>query len=92
MPRRIAPENFFRNTGLPTIMRKNQPLVRGRILGGKCAREPPPGSAAKHCRFLDTGGGGGGASANTPLPSLYKVPATPPTFSGSPIKEGQYQK
>ena len=28
MPRRNAPESFFfRGTGLPTVMRKNQPLV-----------------------------------------------------------------
>ena len=48
---------FFRGTGLPTAVRKTNPWFRGQILGGKCAQEPTPGSAVKHCRFLDTGGG-----------------------------------
>ena len=46
---------FFRGTGLPTVMRKNQPLVPRSNFG---AQEPTPGSAVEHCRFLDTGGGG----------------------------------
>ena len=58
MPWRNVPENFFRGTVLPTVMRKNQPLVPRSNFGGKCAQEPPPGSAVKHCRFLGTGGGG----------------------------------
>ena len=59
MLRRNAPEIFFfRGTGLPTVMRKNQPLVPRSNFG---AQELTPGSAVEHCRFLDTGGGGGGA-------------------------------
>ena len=40
MSRRNAPENFFfRGTGLPRVMRKNQPLVPRSNFGGKaCAR------------------------------------------------------
>ena len=39
MSRRNAPENFFfRGTGLPTVMHKNQPLVPRSNFGGKaCA-------------------------------------------------------
>ena len=40
---------------------RTNPWFRGRILGGKRAQEPTPGSAVKHCWFLDTGGGGGDA-------------------------------
>ena len=43
MSRRNAPEIFFfRGTGLPTAVRKNQPLVRRSNFGGKvCARTDP---------------------------------------------------
>ena len=43
--------------GCPRSCARTNPWFRGRILGGKCAQEPPPGSAVKHCRFLGTGGG-----------------------------------
>ena len=42
MPWRNTPENFFRGTGLPTVMRKHQPLVPRSNFGGKvCARTAP---------------------------------------------------
>ena len=57
---RNAPENFFSAVrGCPRPCARTNPWFRGQILGGKCAQEPTPGSAVKHCRFLDTGGGGG---------------------------------
>ena len=62
MPWRNAPGIFFRGTGLPTVMRKNKPLVPRSNFGGECAQEPPPCSAVKHCRFLGTGGGGAPSS------------------------------
>ena len=59
MPRRNAPEIFFRGTGLPTVMRKNQPLVPPSNFWGKaCARTAPwfcgqtlpvPGHRGKVC-------------------------------------------
>ena len=49
MPRRNVPENFFRGTGLPTVMRKNRPLVPGSNIAGSWAR--------------GGGGGGGGGCA-----------------------------
>ena len=59
MPWRNTPENFFSAVGgCPQSCARTNPWFRGRILGGKCAQEPPPGSAVKHCRFLGTGGGG----------------------------------
>ena len=57
---RNAPENFFSAVrGCPRPCARTNPWFRGQILGEKCAQEPTPGSAVKHCRFLDTGGGGG---------------------------------
>ena len=43
MPRRNAPEKkISRSTGLPTVVRKNQPLVPRSNFGGKaCARTAP---------------------------------------------------
>ena len=59
MFRRNAPENFFSAVrGCPRLCARTNPWFRGQILGEKCAQEPTPGSAVKHCRFLDTGGGG----------------------------------
>ena len=58
VPAQRAGKFFFRGTGLPTAVRKNQPLVPRSNLGGKRAQEPTPGSAVKHCWFLDTGRGG----------------------------------
>ena len=58
MPRRHAPENFPRCTGLPTVMRKKQPLVPRSNFGGKvCARTAPwfRGQALPVPRY---GGGG----------------------------------
>ena len=58
MSRRNAPENFFSAVrGCPQPCARTNPWFRGQILGEKCAQEPTPGSAVKHCRFLDTGGG-----------------------------------
>ena len=45
--------------GCPWSCARTNPWFCGQILGEKCAQEPTPGSAIKHCRFLDTGGGGG---------------------------------
>ena len=59
MPWRNAPEIFFFcGTGLPTVMRKNQPLVPRSNLGGNACSRTAPCSAVKHCWFLGTGGGG----------------------------------
>ena len=58
MPWRNTPDNFFSAVrGCPRSCARTNPWFRGRILGGKCVQEPPPGSAVKHCRFLDRGGG-----------------------------------
>ena len=58
MSRRNAPEIFFSAVrGCPPPCARTNPWFRGHILGEKCAQEPTPGSAVKHCRFLDTGGG-----------------------------------
>ena len=60
MSRRNAPEIFFSAVrGCSRPCARTNPWFRGQILGEKCAQEPTPGSAVKHCRFLDTGGGGG---------------------------------
>ena len=60
MPRCKAPENVFSAVrGCPRSCTRTNHCIRGRILGGQCAQESPPGSAVKHCRFLDTGAGGG---------------------------------
>ena len=60
MSRRNTPENFFSAVrGCPRLCARTNPWFRGQILEEKCAQEPTPGSAVKHCRFLDTGGGGG---------------------------------
>ena len=57
---RNAPEIFFSAVrGCPRSCARTNPWFRGRILGEKCAQEPTPGSAVKHCRFLGTGDGGG---------------------------------
>ena len=58
MPWRNTPEKFFSaGRGCPRSCARTNPWFCGRILGGKCAQESPPGSAVKHCRFLGTGGG-----------------------------------
>ena len=59
MSRPNVPENFFSAVrGCPRPCARTNPWFRGQIFGEKCAQEPTPGSAVKHCRFLDTGGGG----------------------------------
>ena len=64
MSRRNAPENFFfRGTGLPTVVRKNQPLVPRSNLGGKvCARTDP---WFRGQTLLVPGHGGGGGTRPT---------------------------
>ena len=57
VPAQRAGKCFFRGTGLPTAVRKNQPLVPRSNFGGKVCARTDPGSAVKHCRFLDKGGG-----------------------------------
>ena len=58
MSRRNAPENFFSAVrGCSRLCARTNPWFHSQILGEKCAQEPTPGSAVKHCRFLDTGGG-----------------------------------
>ena len=54
MPRRVG-NFFFRSTGLPTVMRKNQPLVLRSNFG---VQESTPGSAVEHCRVPGHRGGG----------------------------------
>ena len=51
---------------------RTNPWFRGRILGGKRAQEPTPGSAFEHCRFLDTGGGGATSSKHTFAPKCRR--------------------
>ena len=46
-----------------------------------CAQEPTPGSAVKHCWFLDTGGGGGGKKTPT-----ARQPIAQPTASVGPVR------
>ena len=59
MPRRNARKFFFfRGTGLPTVVRKNQPLVPRSNFGGKaCARTAP---WFRGQTLLVPGHGGGG--------------------------------
>ena len=62
MPWRNAPEIFFRGTGLPTAVRKNQPLVPRSNLGGKvCARTNP---WFRGQTLLVPGHGGGGGTGD----------------------------
>ena len=57
MSRRNAPEKFFSAVrGCPRPCARTNPWFRGQLLGEKCAQEPTPGSAVKHCRFMDRGG------------------------------------
>ena len=59
MPWHNTPEKIFSAVrGCPRSCARTNPWFRGQILRGKCAQEPPPGSALKHCWFLGTGGGG----------------------------------
>ena len=86
MFRRNAPENFFRGTGLPTVMRKNQPLVPWSNFGGKvCAR-----TARWFCgQTLPVPGHGGGGTqtfgSQTPPPPVTHTPAT--ALSAWPIPQ-----
>ena len=82
MPWRNAPEIFFRGTGLPTAVRKNQPLVPRSNLGGKvCARTNP---WFRGQTLLVPGHGGGGVSDCTALVSptccgiLWDITNCPP--------------
>ena len=70
MSRRNAPEIFFflAVRGCPRPCARTNPWFRGQILGEKCAQEPTPSSAVKHCQFLDTGGGGTTRCAPPPPP------------------------
>ena len=55
-PAQCAGKIFSAVRGCPRSCARTNPWFRGRILGGKRAQEPPPGSAVKHCWFLGTGG------------------------------------
>ena len=80
MPRRNAPEIFSpRGTGLPTVMRKNQPLVPRSNFGGKaCARTAP---CFRSQTLLVPGHGGGGYG---PTPTTCQPPP-PGEFSAGKI-------
>ena len=67
-------------TGLPTVMRKNQPLVPRSNFG---AQEPTPGSAVEHCRFLDTGGGGTHAPCDSDTAKLLCYTSEHHRYSGN---------
>ena len=89
--------NFFSAVrGCPRSCARTNPWFRGRILGGKRAQEPPPGSAVKHCRFLDTGGGGtyvgypGPQPGATPAPPKDPPPPTGPKGLGGVRSEPEY--
>ena len=59
MSRRNAPENFFfRGTGLPTAVRKNQPLVPRSNLGGTVCARTNPWFRGQTLLVLGHGGGG----------------------------------
>ena len=56
--------NFFgRGTGLPTAVRKNQPLVPRSNLGGKVCARTNPWFRGQTLLVLGHGGGGGGGYA-----------------------------
>ena len=59
MPRRNAPKNFFPGTGLPTVMRKNQPLVPRSHFGGKACASTAPWFRGQTLLVPGQGGGGG---------------------------------
>ena len=62
MSRRNALEIFFfRGTGLPTAVRKNQPLVPRSNLGGKVCARTDPWFRGQTLPVLGHGGGGGGS-------------------------------
>ena len=59
MSRRNVPELFFRGTGLPTAVRKNQPLVPRSNLGGKVCARTDPWFRGQTLLVPGHGGGGG---------------------------------
>ena len=61
-PAQCARKFFSRYAGLLMVMRKNRPMVPRHFFFWleNSVQEPPPGSAAKHCWFLDTRVAGGG--------------------------------
>ena len=72
VPGAMRPKFFFRGTGLPTVMRKNQPLVpRSNFSGEMCARTAPWFRG----QTLPVPGHGGGG---VPLSWAHKRYATPP--------------
>ena len=60
-PAQRAGNFFFRGTGLPTVMRKNQPLVPRSNFGGKACARTTPWFSGQALLVLGHGGGGGDA-------------------------------
>ena len=60
VPAQRAGKFFFRGTGLPTAVRKNQPLVPPSNLGGKVCARTDPWFRGQTLLVPGHGGGGGG--------------------------------
>ena len=58
VPAQRAGKFFFRGTGLPTAVRKNQPLVPRSNLGGKVCARTNPWFRGQTLLVLGHGGGG----------------------------------
>ena len=57
-PAQCAGNFFFHGTGLPTVMRKNQPLVPRSNFGGKACARTAPWFRSQTLLVLGQGGGG----------------------------------
>ena len=77
MPWRNTLEKFFRGTGLPTVMRKNRPLVpRSNFWGKACARTAP---WFRGQTLPVPGHGGGGVPPASSLLTTWSLPRTSKT-------------
>ena len=70
VPAQRAGKFFFRDTGLPTAVRKNQPLVPRSNFGGKVCARTDPWFRGQTLPVPGHGGGGGGTSNFRTAPSL----------------------
>ena len=66
VPAQCAGKFFFRGTGLPTAVRKNQPLVPRSNFGGKVCVKTDPWFCGQTLPVRGHGGGGGTTSALSP--------------------------
>ena len=89
VPAQRAGKFFSAVRDCPRPCARINPWFRGQILGEKCAQEPTPGSAVKHCRFLDKGGGGNTSGIVVGKKhGMYVPSSTHPTFVRNAIASG----